>query len=442
MVSRRNEWESGTMKKNIQRRQRRFRKRLVLTLLSVISTIILVAVYVLVSSPPEKAEAKGNYDQYCTSCHTTAPETDATSYVARQTILSTNPLPPPAVIINGVNQPSATVWIGAGKQLEIDWYANNVVATDPAHGIELIVPSGWTVAPGTANSPGLTNWSTQWDETDKNGAASSPGWGTAYQRTDQGQPANTDGYSIDFTVAPGDVWKLTSAADDSGAGKDRDAVANRMGTDVRITVGGGASGDYFFYLDNVGHQGPTRTTERATLNVYIANITAFWAQGAPYDIGGETIDIRTTVNNTSANTLSGSRFRYWVFRDTTTADGKPTAGEPYLRNDNTWNSGGYTANWRTSEYSGEKAPGDLASGSTTVIWNDRTNTNFPDYNATYTTYVEWYQDASTYQVIYDSNCTFQSIPTLGWWLTMAVVLFVVLVGAYGGTLHLRRVRAA
>lgn len=423
------------------RTRREYKRRIATTTFIFIGAVLLISAYILIATPAEKALGKGYYDQYCINCHVTTGENDALSYVARQTILSTNPLPSPATIINGANQPNATVWIGAGKQMELDWYATNVVATDKAHGIEILVPTGWSVTTGTLNTPGLTSWNTVWDETDKDGAASSPGWGTAYSGT-TGQPANTDGYSIDFTVPPGDVWVLSSAADDGAGANDKDGVANKMGTDARVTTGGSASGDYYIELNNAGHTAASRTAERATIYVKIANITAFWAEGAPYDIGGETIDIRTTVNNTSSTTLSGSRFRYWLFRDTTTADGKPTAGEPYLRSDNTWNSGGYTASWRTGEYSGEKSPGDLASGSTTVTWTDRTNTNFPDYNATYTTYVEWYQDATTYQVVYDGSCTFQSIPTLGWWLTMAVILFIVAVAVWRGTLRVRRVRTA
>jgi hypothetical protein len=127
-------------------------------------------------------------------------------------------------------------------------YTNMVFSTSKYTGTapEVAVPSGWTVAAGTANSPSLTGWSSTWD------AAGGVSWNVSYSTAAE-FPNSPSGFSINYNGTPWDNGNRNAAFDNGSAG-DLDGVANRMGTDARITVPAGtAPGTYTVMVLGVGH---------------------------------------------------------------------------------------------------------------------------------------------------------------------------------------------
>lgn len=232
-----------------------------LTLLGTIGVFILTLAFLVVLNAPVQAFVTKGTSCSAASCHGVT-NTSATISTA----------------LNGVSGTSITVT--PGTTFEVDWMFTNMVYTTTKYdGVnpELAVPTGWTVARGTANSPGLTNWNTVWDATD----GVTTGWNTTYSTATEftGSPV---GYSVDYNVTSWDSGNR-NAAYDTGSSGDLDGVANRMGTDARITVPAGAAGTYTVMVLGIGHDaGDTKAHVEQTI----------------------TVNVRPTVTSTSPNSMA------------------------------------------------------------------------------------------------------------------------------------------
>ena len=135
---------------------------------------------------------------------------------------------------------------------------------------EIAIPTGWTIARGTANSPALTGWSSTWDAT---GGVTS-GWNTTYS-TSAEFPNSPVGYAVDFTGTSWDNGTRNAAFDDGSAG-DLDGVANKMGGDARITVPAGtAPGTYYITVLGIGHDsGNGKAHVEQTITITVPDTTA------------------------------------------------------------------------------------------------------------------------------------------------------------------------
>jgi len=185
----------------------------------------------------------------CLSCHSTAS-------TAGNTYLNT--------AINGVA--STSVNVVSGNNFELDW----IFAINPqpcvGSGVMLDVPTGWTVASGTANSPALANWNSAWDQAD------GIGWNTGRTCVTTGASCNT----IDYINSSWDSGGRDTAAD-AGTGNDGDGVANRMGADATITVPSGAAvGSYTVTAYAIGHDsgGCSSTYRRYRAQNITVNVTS------------------------------------------------------------------------------------------------------------------------------------------------------------------------
>ena len=161
---------------------------------------------------------------------------------------------PNATIVTAINGAAgSTVSVAAGGTFEIDWKVNNVTNAAGGQvgiGLEIALPTGWTLASGTANSPAITGWNSVWDATDGVPA----GWATASMYTTATEyPNSPSGYTINFNGTSWDTGTRNAAYDNASAG-DLDGVADNMGTDARVTVPAGtASGSYTVVVLGVGH---------------------------------------------------------------------------------------------------------------------------------------------------------------------------------------------
>ncbi|TLM65615.1 MAG: fibronectin type III domain-containing protein [Deltaproteobacteria bacterium] len=163
----------------------------------------------------------------CSSCHNGAEPTATVS-----------------VALNGVA--GTTITVAPGATFEIDWIVRNISGSGRM-GMELAVPTGWTVATGTANAPALAGWNNVWNLT-----AGEFWWATSYSTAAE-FPSSPVGYTINFDGPSWDSGTRNAAMDDATA-MDLDGTANTMGTDARITVpAGAANGTYTIQVTGVGH---------------------------------------------------------------------------------------------------------------------------------------------------------------------------------------------
>jgi len=185
----------------------------------------------------------------------------------------------PGVAINvSVNgSPGTAVTVAPGGTFEVDWTFTNLANS---YGVnpEIAVPTGWTVAAGTANSPTVNGgWNTVWD------AADGVSWNTSYSTTDEfaGSPV---GYSISYGGTPWDKNR-NSAFDDASATTpgDRDRTAEKMGTDARITVPAGTTpGTYTVMVLGIGHVAAGRAHVEQAITVTVSSgISQTIAVGTP-----------------------------------------------------------------------------------------------------------------------------------------------------------------
>ncbi|TLM65614.1 MAG: filamentous hemagglutinin [Deltaproteobacteria bacterium] len=188
--------------------------------------LMALGVTVLMSLPGTALAWPTKYTS-CSSCHN---GTEATATVS--------------VALNGVA--GTTITVAPGATFEIDWIVRNISGSGRM-GMELAVPTGWTVATGTANAPALAGWNNVWNLT-----AGEFWWATSYSTAAE-FPSSPVGYTINFDGPSWDSGTRNAAMDDATA-MDLDGTANTMGTDARITVpAGAANGSYTIQLTGVGH---------------------------------------------------------------------------------------------------------------------------------------------------------------------------------------------
>ncbi|MFA4917586.1 MAG: MBG domain-containing protein, partial [Syntrophales bacterium] len=208
--------------------------RVRLTLLGVLACSLLAFGFILLLQTPAQAWPHKYASCSSSACHGAA----ATAT--------------PAAVINvAINGNSGTTITAApGATFEVDWmftnmkYSTNYTGT----GVEVAVPTGWTVTSGTANSPALTGWSSAWEAADGVGWATGSSYSTATEF-----PNSPVGYTINYSGSLWDNGSRNSALDDASAG-DLDGVANKMGADARITIPAGTTpGTYTIVVSGVGH---------------------------------------------------------------------------------------------------------------------------------------------------------------------------------------------
>jgi hypothetical protein len=391
-----------------------------LSVSSLILTILFSTLYIFLITPPKPVFAKPKNLTYCTKsgCHTVA-DADATQYVARDAINITSGL---------------SIFIGAGRTVELDWYANNTsyYATVSGAGVQILIPTNWTATAGTNNSPNLTNWNSVWDIAD----GVSAGW-VSYTSS---VPAGFVAYVIDYANSVWDRQNTTGGAHDNGVTGnpgDQDGVANRMGTDAKVTVGGSASGDYSIYVDNIGHDGSAekKSYKRTILNVRIANMTSLSTDKSSYNTLGESIIVTGNYNNTSTSTnLTNSTINYQIFIDSDN-DGNLDPGETYI------DSAGYPQTASTGNETTKVTSAFNVNANTTVQDQWSINNQYFTTATNYTLKSIWKESSSgVIDVEKDASpfYTFYSVPTLGWSLILLGVAAFVIFALRKGVLQLRR----
>ncbi|NJC88029.1 MAG: hypothetical protein FIB02_05770 [Desulfuromonas sp.] len=181
--------------------------------------------------------------------------------------VNTEPTATISSAINGVVGTTAAVT--AGQTFEIDWRFTNIAGSPAtAVGVQISLPTGWTLAAGTANAPAITGWNTNWNIAD----GVTAGWATANKYTTAGEfPNSPDGYTINYDTSAWDSGTRNAAFDNASA-SDRDGVANNMGTDARVTVpAGAANGTYYITVMGVGHNvGGTKATVSQILTITVS----------------------------------------------------------------------------------------------------------------------------------------------------------------------------
>jgi hypothetical protein len=224
-----------------------------LTLMGVLACSLLVFGFILLLQTPAQAgltSLNGSNSCMTSGCHA---GTSTTGTIA--------------TAVNGTAGTSITV--AAGSNFEVDWIYS-ILGSKSSVGPEIIVPSGWTVAAGTLNSPGLTNWDTTYNSWD---LANGVGWSQNCNATGDGYP-NTTCYSIDFINSVWDAGSRNTAYDNGSTTNpgDRDRVANQMGTDAIITVPAGtAPGTYSVTVEGIGHDGNSRTHVERVITVTVSS---------------------------------------------------------------------------------------------------------------------------------------------------------------------------
>jgi len=223
--------------------------RVRLTLMGILACTLLVFGFILLLQSPAQAWVAKAKSCSSASCH---GNTNA------GTVLN--------VSVNGSSGTSVTV--APGGTFELDWTFTNL---PNGYGVnpEVAVPTGWTVAIGTANSPSVTDgWNTAWD------AADGVSWNTTYSVSGE-FPNSPVGYSINYGGTPWESGR-NSAFDDGSTSNpgDRDQTANKMGTDARITVPAGTSpGTYSVMVLGIGHAASGRAHVEQTITVTVASGT-------------------------------------------------------------------------------------------------------------------------------------------------------------------------
>ncbi|WP_236019029.1 Ig-like domain-containing protein [Geomonas propionica] len=170
---------------------------------------------------------------------------------------------PDATITTAINGVVGTaVTVAAGGAFEVDWKVTNVTnaASNVGVGVEINLPTGWTLAKGTVNSPAIPGWNAVWDAAD--GVAA--GWATANSYSASGEyPSSPVGYTINYDTSAWDTGTRNAAYDNATA-KDLDGIADNMGTDAIVTVPAGtAAGTYTVVVLGVGHDSAKSHVEQA-----------------------------------------------------------------------------------------------------------------------------------------------------------------------------------
>jgi hypothetical protein len=177
---------------------------------------------------PRNVQAWPSKYTSCSSCHT-ATEPTATISAALNAVAGNS------------------VAVAPGTTFEIDWIVGNISGSGVL-GLEIALPTGWTLASGTANSPALAGWNAVWDAASGTGWQTTNGYSTATQFA-----ASPQGYTINFDTTGWDTGNRNAAYDDASAG-DLDGTASTMGTDARVSVPvGTAGGIYTLQVTGVGH---------------------------------------------------------------------------------------------------------------------------------------------------------------------------------------------
>ena len=162
----------------------------------------------------------------------------------------------------------STVSVAAGGSFEVDWKVTNATGAGQAGiGMEIALPTGWTVNKGTLNAPAIAGWNSVWDAAD---GATGTGWATANMFTVATEfAASPDGYTINYNATPWDTGTRNAAYDNATAG-DLDGIADNMGTDAIVTVPAGtAPGSYSVVVLGVGHDPSTKSHVKQTLTVTV-----------------------------------------------------------------------------------------------------------------------------------------------------------------------------
>jgi uncharacterized protein YmfQ (DUF2313 family) len=226
----------------------------------------------LIMSTPDISEANwagSSGTDACLKCHGTA-HSSATINVA----------------IDQVETTSASIDNDGVDSIEIDWMFEGASWTSNKEsvGVLLAVPTGWSVVNGTANSPSLTNWSSQWDNVD--GGLS---WTFLTDPTND-CPAGHECYTVHFT-SPWDhdtagedmACNLGSSACETGL-SDQDGVQSRMGTDAIVKTNPGVqAGAYTVLVYGIGYDGTGRAHKSQTINVTV-NDSGTVSAGSPATI--------------------------------------------------------------------------------------------------------------------------------------------------------------
>ncbi len=193
---------------------------------------------------PQSVQAWPTKYSSCSGCHSTA---DANATVS--------------VAVDGIA--GTTVSTAPGATFELDFIVRNISGAG-VMGVEIALPTGWTIANGTVNAPALTGWNSVWNVAAGASWATANGYSTATQFA-----ASPLGYTINFAGTGWDSGNRDAALD-AGIGGDLDGVANIMGADVRVTVPGGtANGNYTIQLTGVGHDG-TKAFKSQAVTVTVA----------------------------------------------------------------------------------------------------------------------------------------------------------------------------
>ena len=236
--------------------------------------------------------------------------------------------------LNGT--PGTSITVTAGTTFEVDWIYNNMLTNASRYkgtSPEIAIPTGWTIATGTANATGLSGWSTTWDATD------GVSWNTSYSTATE-FPGSPQGFAINYSGTPWDTGTRAAAFDDGSTTNpgDRDGTANKMGSDARITVPAGTpAGTYTVMVLGIGHDsGNTKAHVEQAITVTVQAV----AKQTPTINSWPTASAITYGQALSASTLSGGSASVpgtfaWITPSTTPAVGAPAQGVRFTPTDTT-----------------------------------------------------------------------------------------------------------
>ncbi|WP_243373251.1 MBG domain-containing protein [Geotalea sp. SG265] len=245
--------------------------------------------------------------------------------------------------INGTA--GTTVTVPAGGTFEIDWIYNNMAGSKTDDAPMIAIPTGWGLAPGTANNPALTGWNSIWDVADGvtstatgggNGTATNvAGWNTGHM-VDAGVGAGLEAFTIDYVG--GTNWGTSGEAADDGGTNDADGTANKMGTDARIIVPAGTTpGTYKVDVYGIGHTSTNKAYIKQTITV---TVTAAVVKQTPTINSWPTASAITYGQALSSSTLTGGSASVpgtfaWINPTTVPAVGAPAQAVRFTPTDTT-----------------------------------------------------------------------------------------------------------
>ena len=197
--------------------------------------------------------------------HANAWPTKYSSCVACHTLVD-----PTATMVTAVNGAlGSAVSVAAGGSFEVDWKVTGATGApgQVGLGMQVALPTGWTVNKGTLNAPAITGWNSVWDAA---GGATGTGWATANMYTVATEfPSSPNGYTINYNATPWDTGTRNAAYDNASAG-DLDGIADNHGADAIVTVPAGAApGTYSVLVQAVGHEGSTKSYVTQTITVTV-----------------------------------------------------------------------------------------------------------------------------------------------------------------------------